>query len=80
MGALLAKGADDADLEGKRTVGFGEGMRSTFEPLSSGAIDDGATKSDSPFPTNFVRVSKYPSYASLWFSFTFTDFFVQVSV
>lgn len=78
MGCCFATSVSDADMEGQRTVGFGEAMKSSFVPLTAAGEDGLAANPENPFPTNFVRVSKYPSYLTLWFSFTFTDFFIQV--
>ena len=62
-------------MEGMRTIVFAKDGKSTLE-----ADDKGAGRAeDAAFPSNFVRVSKYSSYLMLLLSFTFTDFFLQVS-
>ncbi|CAE7228102.1 unnamed protein product [Symbiodinium sp. KB8] len=62
-------------MEGMRTIVFAKDGKSTLV-----ADDKGAGRAeDAAFPSNFVRVSKYSSYLMLLLSFTFTDFFLQVS-
>lgn len=63
-------------MEGMRTIVFAKDGRSTLVADDKDAV----RAEDAAFPSNFVRVSKYSSYIMLLLSFTFTDFFLQVSL
>jgi hypothetical protein len=79
MGGVLAGCFAKDDLqgggEGTRLVVHGPGNadKSEFTPT-------GGSPQEAQFPSNFVRISKYANYLSLFLSFTFMDFFRQVGV